>query len=175
MKKNNGMVGFWAAISIAGMFLGCVLSVAYLNPSNSLSGLLAVLATLLVWLLIANHVLNILYKEENSEKENIPNVTASPEAMSVKDGLNSEFSRLVSKIAWHNAGNDDKLRIQMIKEGETEGKVLISPEDMEKAFLEAAKLVTEKCALDNCSCKTNCDKQTVLQRIQNIRKNFETP
>lgn len=167
------MVGFWAAISIAGMFLGCVLSVAYINPSNSLSGLLAVLATLFVWLLIANHVINILYKKEDYERENIPKVTASPEAMREKDKLQSEFSGLVSGIAWHNAGSGKDLHLLVRKEGETEEKILISPEDMEKAFLEAAKMVAEKCAPANCSCKINCDKQSLLQRVRRLREKYE--
>lgn len=168
------MVGFWAAISIAGMFLGCVLSVAYLNPSNSLPGLISTLSMVLVWIVIASHVMNILYKDdENSGKENTPKVTASSEAMNAKDRLQSEFSRLVSDIAWHNAESGKDLHLLVRKEGEVEEKILISPEDMEKAFLEAVKLVTEKCAPANCSCKTNCDKQTLLQRVQRLREKYE--
>ena len=50
---------------------------------------------------------------------------------------------------------------------------LISPEDTEAAFLEAAKQVSSKCASSACPCKTNCDKQTLLQKIQKLRKKYE--
>ena len=174
MKNLRKIRGFLTTIVIAATFFGAVISLTHFNPSSSVRGLLATLANASAFLLMCSLIIDDLYEPEEEKKENNKKeVRASSEAVSAKDRLQLEFSRLVSEIVWHNARNDGKLRLQMIKEGGTEEKILISPEDMEKAFLEAAKLVTEKCALDRCPCKTNCDKQTILQKIQNIRKNFE--
>ena len=176
MKRKDGMVGFWAMISIAVMAVGCILSMTYFNPSKSLSGLLVTLVIMIFWLAVANLIINFIYiykDEKNSMEENTPGITASSEAMNVKDVLDAEFRKLVTAIAWHNAKSGEDLHLLVRKEGETEEKILICPEDMEKAFLEAAKMVSEKCVLDRCPCKTNCDNQTVLQKIRNLRKNFE--
>lgn len=149
--------------------------IAYLDPPLAVSkSLFAVVAVFGMGFAVLHLVLEILYKDEKkSDKGNIPRVTASSEAMSVKDVLDSEFRKLVTAIVWHNAKSGEDLHLLVRKEGETEEKILICPEDMEKAFLEAAKMVSEKCILDCCPCKTNCDNQTVLQKIQNIRKNLE--
>lgn len=132
-----------------------------MTPSEIVVGLVG----LVFFAIFALEFLAVIDRKRHKNHDDDLKICASSEAVNTKYKLQSEFNRLVSKIAWYNAG--------LVKESDTEGKILISPEDMEKAFLEAAKLVTEKCALDRCPCKTNCDKQTVLQRIQNIRKNFE--
>lgn len=128
-------------------------------------GIVAGLVFSLVFAFIVVMIQEITNRKKHKNHDDNLDICDSSEAISEKYKLQSEFSRLVSRIAWHNAGSE--------KESEAEEKILISPEDMEKAFLEAAKLVAEKCALDRCPCKTNCDKQTVLQKIRNLLKNFE--
>lgn len=128
---------------------------------------------LLFFAIFAIEILEIIDRKNDRNHDDNLDICASSEAIIVKDKLQSEFSKLVSRIAWHNARSGKDLHLLVRKEGETEEKVLISPEDMEKAFLEAAKLVTEKCAPANCSCKINCDKQTLLQRVQRLREKYE--
>ena len=163
-------------VGVAVICFSCMLAVIYLNPSlarpKSIFSLMGIIG---LGLLSVNLWVDALYDrdEKKSDKENIPRVTASGEAMDTKDKLHSEFRKLVTAIVWHNAKSGDDLHLLVRKEGETEEKILICSADMEKAFLEAIKMVSEKCSLDRCPCKTNCDNQTVLQKIQNIRKNLE--
>lgn len=168
------MDGFWIRLRVLAVAACSMGMLIFLDiPFGSVRfGLAVVSVSCLIYCLYSFHC-SFNKLDESCKEENIPQVTASSEAMSTKDMLHSEFRKLVTAIAWHNARTDGELRIRVIKEGETEEKIQISPEDMEVAFLEAAKLVLEKCALDRCPCKTNCDKQTVLQRIRNIRENFE--
>lgn len=160
---------------IGAMFTFFIFVIAHPELFKSLIGFSSGIVLTAMFILFAKPIFHVLDEDDkNIEKESDKKeVCASSEAMSAKDKLQSEFSKLVSGIAWHNAGSGKNLHLLVRKEGEAEGKILISPEDMEKAFLEAAKLVAEKCVLDRCPCKTTCDKQTVLQRIRNIRKNFE--
>jgi hypothetical protein len=112
-------------------------------------------------------------KRKKSEDENNLRVCLSGDAVEIGDKLSLEFKKLIREIALHHARSGEDLHLYVRKDHELREKLLIDQEDMEKAFLEAARLVLEKCALDCCPCKTSCDKQTVLQRVRNIRKNFE--
>lgn len=115
-------------------------------------------AVFAIFIYKVEEVINEKRKKE-AEDENELRICLSGDAVEAGDKLSSEFKKLIRVIALRHAESNQEL--------------LISPEDMEKAFLEAAKLVTEKCVLDRCPCKTNCDKQTVLQVIRNLRKNLE--
>lgn len=98
----------------------------------------------------------------------------SSKAVNAKDDLTAEFRGLVSDLVMLKAKSAAKLLTY--KEADSKDcpkEKLISPEDMEMAFWEAANLVSQNCALDRCPCKTNCDKQTLAQKIKNIRKNLK--
>lgn len=176
MKKLRENRGFWATISIAAVFGGTVLSVAYFNPAKSVTGLLVSLAIIIFWLVIASKMIDSLYRDDkkSEEKDSHKEAYASSEAVNAKDDLGAEFHSLVSVVARRNARAAGKMLTH--EEADSEkcpADKLISPEDMEKAFWEAAKLVSARCDPAGCSCKTNCDKQTLLQRIQRLRKEYE--
>lgn len=176
MKGKRSMLGFWVTISIAAVFICSALSLAYWNPSASIKGLLATLAIATAWLLVANFIINSLQKNEKNtgQEDDTKDVYSSYEAVNAEDELTSEFNGLVSTVACRNARLAGKLLTH--KEADDKNcpeEKLISPEDMEKAFWEAARLVSERCDPVGCSCKTNCDKQTLLQKIQRLRKEYE--
>ncbi|GEM_PF-2855262 len=175
MKEKRGMLGFWITIVIAATFSGAVISLAYFNPSRSLRGLLATLAIASVFLLVCNLIINRLQKYEKENKKNEEkDAYASSEAVSAAYELESEFNRLVSEIAWFNAKASGKLLTHEEADSENCPKEkLISPEDMERAFWEAANLVSRKCGQPCVSCGNDCDRQTLLQKIKNLRKKYE--
>lgn len=169
------MRGFWATIVTASITAIGMTAIAYLSPVKSTVGYCFVLVILFACVTAVTYVINFLYKDkENPDKEKYKDaICASSKAIERLHALRYEFAMLISEIAWHNAESDGKPRPHLLKEGEFGEKALLSPEDMEAAFLEAAKLVSERCGPSRCSCKTDCDKQTMLDRIRTLRKRYE--
>lgn len=174
--KNKSMSGFWATIVIAVAAGGTMLSVVYLNPTNSVKGFLSIMVVAALFLLMANLIINFLHKDDKApEKEDgKKDVYSSTEALTRMDILESEFHCLVYEIASRNAEASGKLLT--LKEADTgrhPKEKLISPEDIEVAFLEAISLVSKNCSKSESSCGTDCCKQTLLDRIKALRKRYE--
>ena len=104
----------------------------------------------------------------NKSEEDELGLRISPEAMSYKNNLGSEFEKLVADIAYYNARSNEKLQLRACKEGELKDKVLISPEDMNEAFLEAIDALY----VENLF-PTECNRESSLERIKRLRKLYE--
>lgn len=127
------------------------------------------------FLLVAYLVINFLEKQEKSKKDEL-DTCASSDAVSHKDKLCSEFEKLVTEIAHYQART--KIGARIIKEGELKEKVLVSPEDMDKAFLEAIEnlyvMNLTPASPSLSSFFLGCDKESsLIEKIRAIRKLYE--
>lgn len=109
----------------------------------------------------------VSFSNKNKGKDFEPCVFLSGEAVKRKDELDLEFCRLVSSIAFQRGKEAGKMHA--LKKGErVPEERLITPEEVEAAFAEAAAQVR----LDDV-CPSSCDKRSLLEKLRHLRKQRE--
>jgi hypothetical protein len=113
-------------------------------------------------------VLMVIYFSNRKKEEDFgTNVYFSSEAVRVGDKLETEFRRLVFRIAVYKAKEAGKMHI--LKKGESVPKEkLILPQDIETAFAQATKEIR----LSDPGCGA-CDNKTLADRIRDLQKQYE--
>ncbi len=113
------------------------------------------------------------YEKNKANRNSGPSVFFSNECIGESIYMKHEFGRLVSEIAIHQARLDGK---ECISDGHSEipKEKVISADDYEAAFLLAMKELIEKAGTSSSGCGNKCDKESLLKKIRNLRKKYET-
>ena len=96
---------------------------------------------------------------------------SSSEAVKRWCNLGFEFDGLVNEIAHYRARKAKKLATTLEAQAGLPKEKEISPQDMDKAFLEAIR----ELQLTEIGCGVACDRKPLLERIKELRKKYEFP